>query len=651
MAHLYKAGTYSASAKGMKNPVKVNLTVDADKIVKENVDLGKNTKGYTKVADKLAQEIVKKQTSDVDAVSGASVTSRAVRVATRKAINDATITPQENNLTLKDGVFKGSGLGHGGPIQVAVTCKDNKIADVKVVKQSESPNVGDYAMKRIPSEIVKQQTLDVDAITGATMTSEAVLTGANRAIAKAGDAIAWNLQPYKKELPPTQNINADVVIAGAGLSGLSTAAFAVKRGLKTVVLEKNDQIGGSFRYAAGAFATSGSKALQKINRENNLDKLVNWVKELNEHNSKRPINLDFVKYLASKSGKTFDELLKIARAKPNFFLKMPYIAAGYAPGGKVAEDIEKYILKNGGKIIRSTVITKININGNRATGVEAQNASGKFTVTAKNVVIATGGASFGKRSMLEKNTPTLKNVRVFNEANRGNTGDGYDLLEQVGAQTYGNDVYKNAELDFDPRLHINYNNEPDYSKAIIINADGKRFTNEAPFSFLNLTTELYREGSSKYYLIYNAKTLDSTFRKQLDQLPEGPTTMAHADSIKELAKKINLDPATVQTTFDNYQKACDQGKDEFGKSKDNLVKFDGSEGYYAVYVMPGSWGTIGGVKINRKMQVEKADGSYFDNLYAVGEMSTGELFSDFYMIGFSLADYSTEGRLVAENLD
>lgn len=45
-----------------------------------------------------------------------------------------------------------------------------------------------------------------------------------------------------------------------------------------------------------------------------------------------------------------------------------------------------------------------------------------------------------------------------------------------------------------------------------------------------------------------------------------------------------------------------------------------------------------------------AKGGYFDNIYALGEMSTGALFTDLYMIGFSLADYSTEGWLVAEEL-
>lgn len=646
MANL-KSGNYSASAKSMKNQLKVDMQVKNGKITDLNVDLG-GAKGFEKVAKKLANEVIEKQGDEIDAVTGASATSRAVKVATRKALKqaDPSIT---DDLSLKNGEFIGTGRGHGGEIAIKVTTDNNKIKDVKVIKQSESPSVGDYAMKKIPAEIVKQQTLDVDTITGATVTSEAIITAANRAIAQAGDEVSWNLKPFTKTPAPAKDITADIAIAGGGLSGLALAAFAVKRGLKPVVIEKNDQVGGSFRYAAGAFAISGSKKLQAKKMDNDLEELLQWVKDLSKDSDKKP-DMDFVEYISSQSGKTFDELLEIAKAKPQFDLRMPYHAAGFAPGGKISDIYYDFILANGGKVITSTKVTDILTSNGKITGLKAENESGSFTVTAPNVVITTGGASYNKKALLEKNEPKLKNIHLFNEANLGNTGDGYDFLKRLGAKFYGDDVYKNAELDFAPIFHITYANEPDYSKAFAINSEGKRFTNETPFSFLNLTNALYHEGSSKYWLIYDGKDIDPEFKKKLDAAKQDPFTIEKSSSIKELAEKICVNPTNFQDTFNDYQRACDEGNDKFGRPQNQMSKFDGKQGYYAVYVMPGSWGTMGGVEINREFQVKKEDGTYFDNLYAIGEMSTSRLFSEHYMIGFSLADYITEARLLADKL-
>lgn len=528
MSDKFIAGTYIGKAKGMKGQVVAKVTVDKQKITKISLNLDHESKQFGQAAkDKLIDEIMTAQSADVDAVTGASVTSWAVKDAVSDALDAAQGINRKVNLQLKDGTFTGVAEGHGGPLEVSVTTKDNKITNVKILKHTESPNVGDYVMKFIPAQIVKQQTLGVDAVSGATVTSNGILAAVRQAIKKAGgDLKSWKKQPYQKQVAPAKDLRIDVVIAGAGLAGLSTAAFALKKGLHVVLVEKNDQPGGSFRYAAGAFATMGSKALEKAKQTNQIDELINWLKQLSEH-SKRPIDLDFVRYLAERSGKTFDDLLEMADAKPSFFLKLPYIAAGFAPGARITEVLQKFIADHGGTFLNDTVITKIKMQGERATGIEAENANGKFTIAAANVVIATGGASYKNEDLLAKVTPSTKNINIFNGANPGNTGDGYRILREIGAKFFDNDVYKNAELDFAPQMHTDYNNEPDYSKAIVVNAAGKRFTNEAPFSFLNLTTALYHDGSPKYYLIYDAAMMDPKFKARVDAVSQGGLLRQH----------------------------------------------------------------------------------------------------------------------------
>lgn len=88
---------------------------------------------------------------------------------------------------------------------------------------------------------------------------------------------------------------------------------------------------------------------------------------------------------------------------------------------------------------------------------------------------------------------------------------------------------------------------------MLIDENGKRFSNEAPYNFLNLTTEMYKH--------------------------------------VELANKLKIDANSLKDTFVKYQNATETGKDEFGKDKTHLEKFTGND-FYAVYAMPGSWGTI-----------------------------------------------------------
>ena len=121
------------------------------------------------------------------------------------------------------------------------------------------------------------------------------------------------------------------------------------------------------------------------------------------------------------------------------------------------------------------------------------------------------------------------------------------------------------------------------------------------------------------------------------------------DTPEELAEAAGLDAETFTATFEAYQAACEAGVDEeFGKDADNLVAYDLDAGLYAVYYRAASWGTIGGVVVDSGCRVWGKDGKIIENLFAGGEMSNRDLFSDFYIGGNSLATSSTRGRIAGE---
>lgn len=647
----YIAGTYTGKAKGI-GELSVNLTVDDSKIRSVKLNLANETSGVGKDANKqLTDQVLQKQSADIDGVTGASLTTRGVKEAVADALEQAQGHIKKLNFNLNEGHYIGKGVGHGGELKVALSVFDNKIGDLKVISDHETPNVGDNAMKIIPKEIVDQQTLDVDVVTGASLTSKAILMATEDAIKKAnGDVRSFKKRPFKaKQIVNPKNSTVDVVIAGSGLSGLATAAFAAKQGLKVALIDKNDQVAGSSRYAGAIFALANSERIKELGKEAKIEDVMNFVDHVNK-NATKEHDRKFLKQLLEESGKTFDDLVTLTNSKVSIFSDSPIIIANFTNGAHLADMLASYIKDHGGKFYLNSQVVKIINKDSKVSGLQVRNSAGEFTINAKAVVIATGGASYEKGDLLNKVTPSVAKVHVFNEASPANTGDGYNLLKAVNAEFSNNDVYKNGTIDFAPQLFITWNTVPDYSKTMLIDENGKRFSNEAPYNFLNLTTEMYKHGSEKYYLIYDGRKMDPSFKEKLDRVEENPKVYVRAESIDELANKLKVDVNGLRDTFAKYQEASQTGKDEFGKDKAHIEKFSGDD-FYGVYAMPGSWGTIGGVKINHDtFAVKHEDGRDFDNLYAVGEMSTSDLFSEYYMGGFSFATYTTEGRLLADHL-
>ncbi len=650
----YTAGTYTGTGTGMNGEVTATITVDTDEITAVELGLDNETPSIGQAAgEELIQQILDSQSADIDGVTGATYTSNGVQEAVQDALNQAMGVQETADLSIPDGTYEGTANGHGGPLTVSVTVQNNQITAVEVTSNQETANVADYAMTHIPEEIVSQQTLAVDAVTGSTVTSRAVLAAVADAIDQAGgDSAAWEAQPYEKEVTTYSDMETTLVVAGAGIGGLSTAAFAAERGIPVIVLEKNDVVGGSLRYAGGGFAIANSEHVTDEMGDDSLENIMAWVHQLNDDtDAQNPIDEDFVEYLLSQSGPAFDEMLDMTGTEVTFTAPDPYMRAGFSRGAATADTLAQYVLDHGGQILTGVTVTGINMDGDTAVGLTAENENGSFTVSADYVVIATGGASYTKEDLLEEVTPSLANVHVYNEANVGNTGDGYDMLEAVGASFDGHDVYKNGFYDFADSLYITWANQPETASTIIINADGERFYSEWPFDRGMMTTKMLEEGSGAYYILYDAVDMDADFRAQLDALEEDSSVYVTGADIEELAQKLSIDPDTLQATVDRYNGFCQSGVDEdFGKDAAYLQEYTGEEGYYAVYTMPGSWGTMGGVNTNREMLAEKEDGTYFPNLYAVGEISTGQLFSEYYMGGFSLSYYMTEGNLVAQDI-
>ena len=189
-------GTYTGSAQGMESTIEVTVTVAGGKITDLQAT-GQETEGIGSTAlEQLPSAIVEAGTTDgVDVVSGASVTSKAIIDATNSALSGGSSDGasasssadkgSSSSTTYKDGEYTGSAKGMESTIEVTVTVKDGKISDVKATGE-ETQGIGTKALEQLPSKIVEANGTDgVDAVSGASVTSKAIISAVEDALSGA----------------------------------------------------------------------------------------------------------------------------------------------------------------------------------------------------------------------------------------------------------------------------------------------------------------------------------------------------------------------------------------------------------------------------------------------------------------------------------
>ena len=164
------------------------------------------------------------------------------------------------------GAYEGTGAGRNGDIVVSVTFSDSAIEAVEVVSHSETPGIGDAPIERIPAEIVKYQSLAVDTITGATLTSDGIVAAVSDAVVKAGgDAEALRAVAIEQEVSTEQiDKTADVIILGGGGAGMAAAVAAAEKGASVIVVEKTAALGGN-TVRSGGYMNAATYTAQNAN--------------------------------------------------------------------------------------------------------------------------------------------------------------------------------------------------------------------------------------------------------------------------------------------------------------------------------------------------------------------------------------------------
>lgn len=698
-AYAYTPGTYTAAIAGQNGPVKVEVTTSADKILSVKIIDQKETEGIgSKAVAALPSEIVKAQSADVQGIAGASVSSAAIKKAVQECLNQAQ-GKKAAPLALKNGTFEGKAYGNNGWLTEEVNIKDNKITDIKTPGQRETKYLGDTAIREIGKDVLQYQTLNVDNIAGATVTSTALKTAIAQAIEKAGGDIAAFQKPVPEKIKKVAGItkgSADLIIVGAGGAGLSAAVTAKDLGVKNVlVLEKMPVIGGNTLRCASAFNAADPDRQKALPMTETLKEAV--VKAINE----KPVSEEHAKlmadvkakyeaYLKSGSKTLFDcpewhalqtynggdkvgqiplirqysnnvlDTLHWMQSKGSPVMDRVSQGAGAlwqrthqldAPAGLgLIDPLYQAAVKQGVNFKLGMRVQDLILNDKgRVIGVTATDKVGnKYEFTSKDgVILATGGYSQNKE-MRQKSAPHLTSEMVSTNQ-PGATGDGIIIATRHGADTTGMNyvqVYPLATPGTGA-LQGRARKMSGLDDVIDVNKNGERFVKEDARRDEFVAAIKKQPGG----VVYDIN--DSSIVKPLNSFNEDVETLVSigriykADSLADLAKQLGMPADKLEATVAEFNKMVEAKKDpKFGRKLFDrpIVK----PPFYATPRAPSIHHTMGGLQISTNAQVLDKNGKPIPGLYAAGEV-TGGIHGSNRLGGNATADVLTFGRIAAKS--
>ena len=567
--------------------------------------------------------------------------------------------------TYTPGTYTGVGAGKNGDITVEVTFSAEKIERITVVSHSETPSLSDAAIANIPTQIVESQSLGVDAVSGATYTSNGIVEAVADAVKQAGGDVEAlkNVQVAAGE-HVEEELTTDVVVVGGGGAGMSAAVRLAELGQQVILFEKASFLGGAISVSGGNQVIMGSQ-LQADNGVED-DSVESMVADF-EANGAGKNNEEILTLFAENVGAATDWL--VASCGIEFDAGLHQLGEyshnrelAYTGGGAgFAERMRKAVERSGATVYLSTKVESLLVEDGAVVGVKAVSTDGtkEYTVHAANVVLATGGYGNNKDML----TDEMKSALYYGPST--STGDGIRMAEAVNAQTanmeYGKRYPNGIEVDTGIAKSTIAGNIVGWTmSAILVNADGNRVVNEKASNRTILEEELQQPGGMLYLLLDSetfevwktklapAGISEGDIEKYL--AANGTTTpvFAHGETLEEAAAAAGVNAENLAATVEKYNSFVEKGEDaDFGRNASYLTMKIGAGPYYLIEQKPRFATTMGGLVVNTNMQVLNQEGSAISGLYAAGE-TCGQVMGDDSPSGANNAWAITSGKLAAD---
>ncbi len=538
----------------------------------------------------------------------------------------------------------GTAKGFGGDLTVEMGINGEEITSFEVTEHTETPSIGTAAIDTLPALIVENQTINLDVVAGATVTSVAILEAAKAALEHAG----LNPDDYMEARQisaadkKAETLDVDIAIIGAGGAGMVAAIEATQLGKSVIIIEKMPFAGGNTVKATGGMNAAETSIQEKEGVEDSVELFVEDTLK-GGYNEANPA---LVQVMAENSAEAVEwlgtigaPLVQVSFSGGASVSRIHQPEGGAAIGAYLVEKFVDKVEDLDIDVRYNTTATEILMDGNKAVGIKANSADTEYTINAKAVIIAAGG--FGANEELYASyREDLKGFVTTNHS--GATGDGIVMAEAVGAGLV--DV---GQIQIHPTVHqassIMITEGVRGDGAILVNQKGERFVNEMGTRDVVSAAEISQEGGYAYVIF------DQKLREGLKATEKYVTNglTAQGETIEDLAKEIGADPATLANTLSTWNAAvASQSDSEFGRT--TAMEHDLSTGpYYAIKIAPGVHHTMGGVSINTETEVLTSSGDVIPGLFAAGEV-TGDIHGGNRLGGNAVADIVVFGLIAGE---
>ena len=715
-------GTYSAEQQGFGGPVKVEITIEGGQITGVAITGASETEGVGAAAlEPLAGQVKEAQSAEIDGVAGATVTSGAVKAAVAEILAKAS-GKGAAELVIADGTYEARAWSFSlnYPLNLKTVIEGGKITSIEVGDNGDTAIILNTAIENLIPAIIENQSVKVDSVTGATVSSGAIKAAAEDCLVQAINAAggdpsaitAFYSVPEKSTAAET--INTKVLVIGMGGAGIMTGNRVVDKlyeayegdtsKIDVLMIDKAAKYGGTSVTTSSPMSINPSYFVEKNDGKEyvdaeNLKKV--WM-EYTEGDAKEWA----IDMMMESSGDAVNYLIDngFVFGAPVQGLSDPYlICCNYGDGFMVDKSIvqayfDKFMANytaKGGKYMLQTEATSLIVEDGRVTGVNAVGADGtSYVINAEYIVSATGGFA-GNGEMEDKyfsdNYYNLSGGGRWN-AYGMTQNDGKIIQSAIdnGAATYNigmppvshiGGAYK-VMHEF-PIIQMEY---PDFftgkpatislndipmmlavaPNSLAVNRQGVRFKDETTLTaYGNWAAGAYfftiwsdeqmqsiRDNGLKFsnigiFINQGGWPANTPIPELYDVLEKGIEMdfIYKADTLEELAEKIGVDPATLAKTVSDYNSYCDTKENPPQGIEKNPVIYDlsgrpmegeynvyekveGNGPYYAVKGAPWIYSTTGALDVDEQFRVLKADGEPLEGLYAVGTDCLGILFTE-----------------------
>lgn len=551
---------------------------------------------------------------------------------------------------------QGTGVGKHGDVTVAVTFDSGKIKDIKIVRQQENPVLAAKVFTDLKQHVIDTNSVQLDAISGATFSSKGFLDAVADAAKKAGVTLSKAdkkaIKKAVKALPKESSY--DVVVIGAGGAGFSAAIEAKNAGANVVLLEKMPAVGGNSLISGAEMNAAKNWVQPKLGINDDSPELhaedtykggdmkgdMNVIKVMT-HNA-----LDAAKWCRDYLGVRFED--------DNLFFfgghsrKRALIPVGHTG----TEFITKFQAKAdelGIPIITNMKAEElIKDKSGRVVGVKATMNGASYTFNAKGgVVLATGG--FGANpEMVKKYNPKIDERFKTTDA-PGTTGEALYMAERAGAQLVNMGYIQTYPICDPISGVIELIADARFDGAIMLNQEGKRFVEELQRRDV-LSEAILKQTGGYCWVLWNDKigSISNTVKEHPTEYEAFTKQgiMATCDDLKCVADFTKIPFDSLKGTVNRVSSMTGKGNDKDFNHRSGLV--DMTQGkYYVIKAVPSVHHTMGGVRINEKAQALTAEGKAIPGLWAAGEV-TGVTHGTNRLGGNAYTDIIVFGRIAGK---